>query len=111
MRHTRLAILVFLLGCQPQQAETLVDTSKPVPKPTTAKPATPEADVITGRVVRVIDGDTLEVLVNQEQVRIRLEGIDCPERNQPFGTKAKQALSGNHHGLDGFAYRGCRKTR
>jgi len=34
----------------------------------------------TGRVVGVIDGDTLEVLHNQRPERIRLSGIDCPEK-------------------------------
>jgi hypothetical protein len=34
---------------------------------------------ITGRVVRVLDGDTIEVLHNTHAERIRLNGIDCPE--------------------------------
>lgn len=44
----------------------------------------------TGRVVRVSDGDTLEVLRGRETVRIRLHGIDCPELGQPFGQRARQ---------------------
>jgi len=49
---------------------------------------------ISGRVVRIADGDTLTVLVSGHQpVRIRLADIDAPERNQPYGRKAKQALS------------------
>ncbi|HBJ35564.1 MAG TPA: nuclease, partial [Planctomycetaceae bacterium] len=47
-----------------------------------------------GKVVSVADGDTVTVLVNKEQVRVRLEGIDAPESNQSFGARAKQALSG-----------------
>lgn len=43
-----------------------------------------------GKVVRIIDGDTLEVLHDRSPVRVRLEGIDCPEKAQPFGTKARQ---------------------
>ena len=35
-----------------------------------------------GEVVRVIDGDTIEVLHNQQSERIRLSGIDCPEKGQ-----------------------------
>ncbi len=47
-----------------------------------------------GKVVRVIDGDTIVVLNSKnEQVKIRLEGIDCPESNQDFGTQAKKATS------------------
>ena len=34
----------------------------------------------TGQVVRVIDGDTIEVLHNQHPERIRLSGIDCSEK-------------------------------
>jgi endonuclease YncB( thermonuclease family) len=47
------------------------------------------------RVVRVLDGDTLEVLEVRDGVRIprrlRLHGIDCPEKTQPFGQRAKTA--------------------
>ena len=48
---------------------------------------------LTGPVVSVLDGDTIEVLHNQRPERIRLNGIDCPEKGQPFGQKAKQAAS------------------
>lgn len=43
----------------------------------------------TGEVVAVKDGDTIEVLLNGKAQRIRLGHIDCPEKNQPFGAKAK----------------------
>jgi len=44
-----------------------------------------------GRVVRVLDGDTVEVLNSQNQTtRVRLYGIDTPEKSQDFGQKAKQ---------------------
>jgi endonuclease YncB( thermonuclease family) len=49
---------------------------------------------VSGRVVRVMDGDTVEVLdINRNTHRIRLSGIDAPERGQAFGNRAKQALS------------------
>jgi endonuclease YncB( thermonuclease family) len=52
------------------------------------------ADTISGRVVRVVDGDTLVLLIpGHIKERIRLAGIDCPERKQAFGTRAKQALA------------------
>jgi hypothetical protein len=52
------------------------------------------AESITGRVVGVSDGDTLTVLTDHKrQVRVRLAGIDAPKRRQPFGTRARQALS------------------
>ena len=49
---------------------------------------------LKGRVVVVVDGDTLVVLDSSNtQHKIRLAGIDCPERKQPLGQRAKQALS------------------
>jgi endonuclease YncB( thermonuclease family) len=47
----------------------------------------------TGEVIRVLDGDTIEVLHEKNPERIRLDGIDCPEKGQAFGQKAKQATS------------------
>lgn len=47
----------------------------------------------SGRVVGVTDGDTIKVLHNGRAEKIRLHGIDCPEKGQPFGTKAKQFTS------------------
>lgn len=52
------------------------------------------AGKIEGRVVGVTDGDTVTILTaNHEQVRVRLAEIDAPESKQPWGRKAKQALS------------------
>ena len=52
------------------------------------------ADTLTGRVVRVTDGDTIVVLDSANaQHKIRLTGIDAPERKQAFGTKSKEHLS------------------
>jgi endonuclease YncB( thermonuclease family) len=45
------------------------------------------------RVVSVHDGDTLTVLIEQRQVKVRLTEIDAPELRQPFGTKSRQSLS------------------
>lgn len=43
----------------------------------------------TGKVVGVSDGDTIKVLHNGQQEKIRLYGVDCPESKQAFGQKAK----------------------
>jgi endonuclease YncB( thermonuclease family) len=52
------------------------------------------AETITGRVVGVADGDTVTVLDSQKvQHKIRLSGIDAPEKAQPFGNRSKQNLS------------------
>ncbi len=59
-----------------------------------ALPLTIHAETITGRVVAVADGDTLTVLDGSNtQHKVRLAGIDAPEKKQPFGDKSKQALS------------------
>lgn len=47
----------------------------------------------TGKVIAVADGDTITVLRDKEQVKIRLAEIDAPEKAQAFGNKSKQALS------------------
>lgn len=47
----------------------------------------------SGKVVGIADGDTITVLQDKKQVRIRLYGIDCPEGGQAFGKKAKQFTS------------------
>ncbi|MGB0587873.1 MAG: thermonuclease family protein [Limisphaerales bacterium] len=52
-----------------------------------------------GKVIAVADGDTVTVLYNgNQQHKIRLLHIDCPESTQPFGTKAKTTLSGKIFG-------------
>ncbi|MBI1324379.1 micrococcal nuclease [bacterium] len=51
------------------------------------------AGEIEGKVVAITDGDTITVLVNQEQVKVRLDGIDAPERSQAFGTQAREKLA------------------
>ena len=51
------------------------------------------AEEFTGKVVGVADGDTITVLHDKTQVKIRLQAVDCPEKAQPFGTKAKQFTS------------------
>jgi len=55
---------------------------------------TAHAETITGRVVGVTDGDTITVLdANKVQHKIRLSGIDAPEKKQPFGNRSKESLS------------------
>jgi len=51
------------------------------------------AEALQGRVVSVSDGDTLTVLVDRRQVKVRLVDIDAPESKQPFGARSKQSLA------------------
>lgn len=57
-------------------------------------------NVFRGKVISVHDGDTLTVLRGTDQVKVRLEGIDAPERGQAFGTAAKKALSSMVYGRE-----------
>lgn len=47
-----------------------------------------------GECIGVTDGDTIKVLREEQLVRVRLYGIDCPEKRQAFGNKAKQFTAG-----------------
>lgn len=46
----------------------------------------------TGRVIGVADGDSITVLRDREQVKVRLVDFDAPEKAQPFGNRSKQTL-------------------
>lgn len=46
-------------------------------------------DRFSGKVVGILDGDTIEVLRDGKAARVRLFGVDCPEKRQPFGAAAK----------------------
>ncbi|PKN85403.1 MAG: hypothetical protein CVU46_11160 [Chloroflexi bacterium HGW-Chloroflexi-8] len=50
-----------------------------------------QQEVITGKVIGVTDGDSVVLLLEDKtQLKVRLEGIDCPESHQDYGEKAKQ---------------------
>jgi endonuclease YncB( thermonuclease family) len=54
---------------------------------------TVEANTVRGKVVSVVDGNTLEVISAEEETyRIVLVGIDCPEKGQPYAEEAKAFL-------------------
>ena len=53
-----------------------------------------QAETLVGEVVGLADGDTVTVLdAQQAQHKIRLAGIDAPEKGMPWGQKSKEALS------------------
>ena len=52
------------------------------------------AEVIAGRIVGISDGDTVTLLnANKRQYKIRMSGIDAPEKKMPFGQRSKEHLS------------------
>ena len=53
-----------------------------------------QADTLLGKVIHVADGDTITVLDDTNiQHKIRLAGIDAPQKRQAFGNVSKQSLS------------------
>ncbi len=67
-------------GCLSVYSYSFPD-EKIIPKPSTYK------------VIGIKDGDTFVVLMNGKEQVVRLAHIDCPEKKQPFGTKAKEFVS------------------
>ena len=52
------------------------------------------SDQLVGKVIKVTDGDTVNVLTSENEThKIRLSGIDAPEKKQAFGNRSKQALT------------------
>ncbi|RDK96877.1 endonuclease YncB(thermonuclease family) [Enterobacillus tribolii] len=61
-------------------------------------PVLPVLADVSGKVVKVLDGDTVDVLSKDSmnkmvKTRVRLAGIDAPEKKQPFGQRSRQQLS------------------
>ena len=49
---------------------------------------------LEGKVISVTDGDTIKILTSKrQQIKVRLYGIDAPEKKQPYGTAAKRYLA------------------
>jgi micrococcal nuclease len=75
MKWLFLFSLIFLLSCN---ADVSTNSSKE----------------LSGKVVSIADGDTFTLLTgDNRQVKVRLHGIDCPEKKQDYGTVARQKLS------------------
>jgi len=65
----------------------------------------PDVRQLQGRIVAVADGDTLTLLdASKTQHKIRLDGIDAPEKGQAFGNRSKQSLSDLAFGRDAQAH-------
>ena len=93
MKYLNLILLAFVIGCQPQTPVT--PPLAVVSQPPSAIHGKKIKETYTAKCVGVVDGDTIDVLTAEnEQIRIRLDFIDTPEKNQPFGNAAKEHLSG-----------------
>jgi endonuclease YncB( thermonuclease family) len=51
------------------------------------------ASTLDAPVVRVVDGDSLIVLADRQELRVRLKEIDAPELKQSFGKRSRQSLA------------------
>jgi endonuclease YncB( thermonuclease family) len=60
-------------------------------KRTAPEPREDMKDAVTAKVLRVVDGDTVDIEVNGERQRVRYIGINTPERNEPCYEQATQA--------------------
>ncbi len=84
---------ILLAGCDPAGLPQFTGTSA-APTGTAETITADNPAKWTGKVIGVTDGDTIDVLTDQKQViRVRFNGIDTPERGQPFGNNAKQFVS------------------
>ncbi|SUA62834.1 hypothetical protein RP300_02443 [Oligella urethralis] len=89
-----LLVLNLLLACQNQSAiRSLYQASEATAESVEVREAAAQS-VLTGRVVKVSDGDSITLLdMNHKQHRVRLSQIDAPEQKQPFSRVAKEALA------------------
>jgi len=95
LQRTLLAIGItcLLSGCVTTGAVTPTDENVPEVPIAAVEP-------LIGRAEKIVDGDTFDILVDSELLRVRLAGIDCPERRQAFGNRAKERLSDLVFGKD-----------
>ena len=87
IRLLSIICLFSLLGCDHPES-TQYNRFK---ETTTLKE--PSYDTNGCKVIGIKDGDTFVVLIDGKEQVVRLAHIDCPEKKQPFGTKAKQFAS------------------
>jgi endonuclease YncB( thermonuclease family) len=88
-----LSLAVLFGGCSQSSDSSAQDGSTPLGPVPHGSTSSRTDSILVGKVVRVIDGDTVEVLDKLMNVhRVRLKGIDAPERGQAFYQVAKENL-------------------
>jgi endonuclease YncB( thermonuclease family) len=85
--------LGYCSGCLNNQYCENGQVRRTTQKQAPVAPETHPAEQFSGNVVGVSDGDTISVMHNGKAVRVRLQGIDCPEKRQAYGARAKQFTS------------------
>jgi len=82
----RIVLLILCLFIHPVFAQQKVGQQAPLNL---------KHKTFVAKVIRILDGDTMEILYQNTPVKVRLAHIDCPEKrgSQPFGNNAKKALS------------------
>lgn len=93
LRFAIVIVFAFIFASCTTTKQPQPDSTKPSPTATAERPPRSTGS-ITGKVIAVSDGDTLKVLdENNVEHKIRLKGIDAPEKKQDFGQKSKDSLS------------------
>ena len=83
------AIVFLFLACNTPEPENTTISEKVV-----ERPAKSDRKLITGKVVGISDGDTFKLLESgNKTTRVRLYGVDAPEKGQEYVTQAKEKLS------------------
>jgi endonuclease YncB( thermonuclease family) len=92
-----LALVILLTSCthEPDTPPPVTEqTAASLANPSVASPIVPSNEIILGKVIAILDGDTFDILdSNKKTHRIRLHGIDAPEKGQPFGRNAREYLA------------------
>jgi endonuclease YncB( thermonuclease family) len=88
-----LTVAALLFGCAPASPPLNPRTPPPVVPQRQASSA--NASILVGKVIKVVDGDTIDIVDSgMDAHRIRLKGIDAPEKSQAFAIEATRSLLG-----------------
>ena len=88
-----IALLFCFFGCKHPESKEYQRYKEVAIENETEKNTELNIESNSYKVVGIKDGDTFVVLIDFKEQVVRLEHIDCPEKKQPFGIKAKQLAS------------------